>query len=111
MNLNEYLKDEYIEDGSREVLESLNQNEFDVVVKASGILHGGNREPGIDNEVAKTSESLADFADSWASQKGFNDVTIDGFAARIYKAAQIRNGCPRVDFLVIDFGVFRVVLQ
>lgn len=113
----DYLKDsaDYIDDSSLAVIEGLTDQQFAALVKATDELSPGSSDPGIDNSVVRTAETLEDFYNAqkqhWAECGAREVLDVNGFSAVKFERVQMRKGQPRRDFLVIDFGDFRAALQ
>lgn len=113
--VSEYLADagHYIDDGSRAVVEQLTDEQFAALAQASEYFCG--EEPGIDSTLVRTHETLADFDDSrannWSERGDRDEVAFGEYAGRAYERAQLTKGQARRNFVVIDFGGIRVVVE
>jgi hypothetical protein len=93
---------------SVDLLEAITDEQFQLLLRVT--IEMGNSDPGIDNSLVKTHETLADFessskdwwACSWARIK-------DGVV--YYSDVQMHKGAPRIsEMAIVDLGEFRVVL-
>ena len=104
----------YLDEGSRSILESLNDEQFAVLVAASDAQSDGCQEPGIDNGLVRTHETLEDFDKSRAahwSQRGRREKCDINAPAIRFEDVQMFKGQPRHTFVVVDLGEFRVVVK
>lgn len=104
----------YIDEGSRAIVESLTEGQFDILVAATEEASGGGTEPGIDSTLVRTRETIADFDASrlghW-SERGDREEIDLGAPAVKYERVQMNKGQPRVSFVVVDLGDYRVAVQ
>lgn len=74
----------------------------------------GAKDPGIDCDVAKTHETLADFNETrlnrWHERGYKKEHQFAGFTAVHYERFQLKKGEPRQDMMVVDLGEFRIAL-
>lgn len=99
----------YMDDGSLAALESLDDSAWPVLVEAARIAG----DPGIDNEIALTHETLDNFDESWHSwsERGERrEIEVGGVAGRVYTGIQIARGQRRQNLVVLDFGNQRVTM-
>ena len=101
----------YMDDDSLTALESLDDSAWPVLVEAARLAGAGD--PGIDNEIALTHETLAQFDDSrnaWSERGARREIEVGGVAGREYKDIQIAKGQRRQNLIVLDFGSQRVTM-
>ena len=109
--------DEYLDENSAIVIEKLTDEQFNVLIAANDAFRGvypkGNSNPGIDCNLVRTTETLAEFDDArtnhWQECALREEVNI-GVPAIKYERVQTHKGCQRHNILVVDFGDFRVTL-
>jgi len=111
----EYLTEaaHYIDEGSRSIVESLTDAQFAIIVAATDALNEGCNEPGIDNGLVRTYETIPDFDDSrskWNERGSRKELAIEAPAVKFDRVQMIK-GQPRTDFVVVDLGDFRVVVK
>jgi hypothetical protein len=107
--------DHYIDEESRSILEVLTDDQFAAVVAATDEYCGGSdSEPGIDSTLVRTHETIGDFdasrAQHW-NERGIRKVLEIGVDAVKFERVQMIKGQPRHDFIVVDFGEYRVVIK
>ena len=101
----------YMDDGSLAALESLDDSAWRILCKASHIAGAGD--PGIDNEIALTHETLDNFDASrhgWSERGERKEIEVGGVAGRVYTGIQIAQGQRRKNLIVLDFGNQRVTM-
>jgi len=112
----EYLKEaaHYIDEGSRSIVEQLTEDQFNILVAATDALNDGCDQPGIDNGLVRTYETIADFdqsrAEHWA-QRGYREELDIAAPAIKFENVQMIKGQPRQSFIVVDLGEYRVVVK
>lgn len=102
----------YVDDDSAAAIEGLPIETWPALVAACEEIVGGTQ-PGIDCDVAKTSETLDQWdtaRDDWSECGQRNQVECGGQPAIVYYRIQVRKGDPRRDLIVVDCGEFRAVL-
>lgn len=102
---------DYMDDGSLAALEVLDDSAWPVLVEACQMAGAGD--VGIDNEIALTHETLADFDDSrngWSERGGREEIEVSGIAGRVFENIQVRKGERRCNLIVLDFGAQRVTM-
>ena len=105
----------YIDEGSRSIVEVLTDDQFAILVAATDeYCDGRNSEPGIDSTLVRTHETIADFdasrAQHW-NERGSREVLEIGAEAVKFERVQMLKGQPRVSFIVVDLGEYRVVVK
>lgn len=115
-NVQTYLADaaHYIDDASRAIVESLTDDQFAVLVAATDELNSGCDQPGIDNGLVRTHETIADFDASRANhwrERGHREALDLAAPGVKFEDVQMVKGQPRRSFAVVDFGEFRIVLK
>lgn len=114
MTKTQYIEEnaDYINESSLAAIEGLNEAEFLALIETGSAGYG--EDPGIDNEIAKTAETLADFdnsrAISWHEKGKRTECVFNGFAAIEYEDIQVAKGQQRRSIVVIDFGNIRSVV-
>ena len=101
----------YMDDDSLTALESLDDSAWPVLVEAARL--GGAGDPGIDNDIALTHETLAQFDDSrnaWSERGEREEIEVSGTAGRVYENIQMHKGERRCNLIVLDFGAQRVTM-
>ena len=101
----------YMDDDSLTALESLDDSAWPVLVEAGQMACAGD--VGIDNEIALTHETLAEFDDSrnaWSERGEREEIEVSGIAGRVYKNIQTHKGERRCNLIVLDFGSQRVTM-
>lgn len=109
--------DEYLDENSAIVIEKLTDEQFNVLIAANDAFNGvyprGSSSPGIDCNLVRTAETLADFDDArtnhWQECALRKEINI-GVPAIKYERVQTHKGCQRHNILIVDFGDFRVTL-
>ncbi|MBK9496692.1 MAG: hypothetical protein IPO08_19760 [Xanthomonadales bacterium] len=104
----------YIDDGSRAIVEGLTDDQFAILVAATDEWSGGGTEPGIDSTLVRTHETFADFDASRAShwsQRGCREELVVGAPAVKFEDVQMFKGQSRHTFIVVDLGDYRVVVK
>jgi hypothetical protein len=108
----------YIDEQSSAIIEEMTDEQFRILMVATNEMLGVGEmtqsEPGIDNSLTKTNESIADFDNSraihWAEQ-GIREEMDIGIPAVKYDRIQMHKSQPRQTFMVIDFNEYRVVMR
>lgn len=103
----------YLAEGTLAAIEGLTDNQFDTLV-AAGDAVGLGEDVGVDFEVVKTHETLANFAESakgWTECRYRDEYEANGSSIVHYQEVQMFKGQPRHSFAVIDFGDFRLVIK
>ena len=101
----------YMDDDSLTALESLDDSAWPVLVEAARLAGAGD--PGIDNDIALTHETLAQFDDSrnaWSERGEREEIEVSGMAGRVYENIQVHKGARRCNLIVLDFGSQRVTM-
>ena len=105
----------YMDDGSLAALESLDDSAWRILCKASHIAGAGD--PGIDNEIALTHETLDNFDASrhgWSERGERKKIEVGGVdgwhPGRVYTGIQIAQGQRRKNLVVLDCGNQRVTM-
>lgn len=101
----------YMDDGSLAALEVLDDSAWPLLCTASHIAGAGD--PGIDNEIALTHETLDNFDESWHawSERGERkEIEVGGVAGRVYTRIQIARRSRRKNLIVLDFGNQRLTM-
>jgi hypothetical protein len=112
----EYLTEaaHYIDEVSRGIVEALTDEQFAILVAATDELNSGCDQPGIDNGLVKTHETFVDFdasrANHW-TQRGYREELSLAAPAVKFEDVQMLKGQPRLSFIVLDMGDYRVVLK
>ena len=104
----------YLDEASRSIIETVTADQFAVLVAASDAQSNGCENPGIDNALVRSHETLEDFDHSRANhwrERGYRDELNIGVQALRFEDVQMIKGQPRVTFVVVDFGDFRVVVK
>jgi len=100
----------YMDDDSLAALESLDDSAWPVLVEAARIAG----DPGVDNEIALTHETLDDFDASrrngWSERGERREIEVGGVAGRMYTGIQIARGQRRQNLVVLDFGNQRLTM-
>ena len=102
---------DYMDAASLAALEVLDDAAWPVLVEAGQMAGAGD--VGIDNEIALTHETLAEFDDSrnaWSERGARREIEVGGVAGREYKDIQIAKGQRRQNLIVLDFGSQRVTM-
>lgn len=114
MTKTEYLADNriYLRDQA-DLIEALSDEQFAALVAITEEM--GNADPGIDNKLVKSHETLAAFDDSrlshWSERGHRKQASAAGFAAVIYSDFQMRKGqSRRAAMAVVQFDGFIVSL-
>lgn len=114
MTRNEYLtKNRSYLGKSAEVIEMLTDEQFSALIDITRKM--GNADPGIDNDLVKTHETINDFN---ASREGYWNLKGDraelfagNFDAVIYRDFQMRKGQPRRAAMgIVEFDGFSITL-
>lgn len=103
----------YLEEGTLAAIEGLTDEQFNTL-RAAGDEVGLGEDVGINFEVVKTHETLADFAESakgWAECRYRDEYEVEGCEVVHYQEVQMFKGQPRHSFAVVDFGDFRLVIK
>lgn len=104
---------DYVDDDSGAAIEGLPSEFWPALVAGCRALTGGEM-PGIDCEVARTRDTLADFDDGWRqvwSDRGpRTELSCAGYRAVLYERCQMHKGEPRRSQVIIDFGDVRAAL-
>ena len=101
----------YMDDDSLATLEVLDDAAWPVLVEAARLAGAGD--PGIDNDIALTHETLAQFDDSrngWTERGEREEIEVSGTAGRVYENIQVHKGARRCNLIVLDFGAQRVTM-
>lgn len=101
----------YMDDDSLAALEVLDDSAWRLLCKASHIAGAGD--PGVDNEIALTHETLDNFDASrhgWSERGERREIEVSGIAGRVYKNIQTHKGERRCNLIVLDFGAQRVTM-
>ena len=99
----------YMDDDSLAALESLDDSAWPVLVEAARIAG----DPGIDNEIALTHETLDNFDESrhgWTERGARTEIEVGGVAGRVYTGIQIAQGQRRKNLVVLECGEQRVTM-
>lgn len=112
----EYLAENarYLNESARAIIEGITDAQLELLMAATDELNSGCREPGIDNDLVRTHETFSDFDDSRAkhwNERGFREEVELAAPAVKFEDVQMLKGKPRVSFIVVDLGDFRVVLK
>ena len=102
---------DYMDADSLAALEVLDDAAWPVLVEACQMAGAGD--VGIDNEIALTHETLAEFDDSrngWSERGEREEIEVSGTAGRVYENIQMHKGERRCNLIVLDFGVQRVTM-
>lgn len=104
----------YLNESSLHVLEAVTDAQFDALVAATEATN--NLEPGLDNSLVRTHETIEDFENSrqshWTECRAAHRCEFAGYPAIHYRGVQMFRGQPRIhDLIVVDFGDFRVSLH
>lgn len=112
MTKTEYLTENraYLRDQA-DLIESLTEAQFQALLAITEEM--GNADPGIDNNLVRSHESLADYDDSrmnyWRERGGREEVSAASFDAVIYTDFQMIKGQPRRSAMaVVQFDGFTV---
>lgn len=102
---------DYMDADSLAALEALDDAAWPVLVEACQMAGAGDA--GIDNDIALTHETLADFDYSrhgWSERGEREEIEVSGIAGRVYKNIQTHKGERRCNLIVLDFGSQRVTM-
>jgi hypothetical protein len=95
-------------------LAQIPDDKWDIVVACVELANSGGTEPGLDCDVVITHETLEDFEASrkgWRECASMKNTKIAGHAALTFSGVQMYKGQSRRDFVVLDLGDIRVVLE
>ncbi len=102
---------DYMDADSLAALEALDDAAWPVLVEACQMAGAGD--VGIDNDIALTHETLAEFDASrngWSERGEREEIEVSGTAGRAYKNIQMHKGERRCNLIVLDFGAHRVAM-
>jgi hypothetical protein len=103
---------DYMDADSLAALEVLDDAAWPVLVEACQMAGAGD--VGIDNEIALTHETLAEFDDSrrngWSERGDREEIEVSGVVGRVYENIQVHKGARRCNLIVLDFGAQRVTM-
>lgn len=102
---------DYMDAASLAALEVLDDAAWPVLVEACQMAGAGD--PGIDNEIALTHETLAEFdasRNAWSERGEREEIEVSGTAGRVYENIQVHKGARRCNLIVLDFGAQRVTM-
>jgi len=104
----------YVGRNAAEALEGLPLAAWGALVEAVVDQNGAGSVPGIDCDVVKTHETLADFdsarVDAWSERGERAECSFAGFPARLYERFQTFKGQQRRTVIVVDCGDARAAL-
>lgn len=110
----EYLTEnaDYIDAASHSIIGALTEEQFEMIIEATEEM--GGDEPGIDNTLTHTNETLADFdisrMENW-NERGLREELDIGEGALKFEQVQQEKCQARCDFIVVDLGEYRLVLK
>lgn len=104
----------YLDKNSAAAISGFPESAWAALVQAVSILSGGGTNPGIDCNVAVTSEALADIdaarAQHWSERGARHEHELAGLTAIHFERFQLRRGAARRSQIVVDLGDRRVSL-
>jgi hypothetical protein len=102
--------EKYVQPSTVDLLTSLTDEQFNRIVEATEMM--GGSEPGIDNAMVKTHETLEDFDNSRRQHWAECRKATAGADYRHFEGVQMARGKARIsDLVVVDLGDFRVALS
>ena len=116
MTRNEYIQENksYLGEDQVGIIEQLTDDQFLAIVNFTKLM--GNTDPGLDNTLVKTHETIADFEEArknnWRECRKYTASTVKNFPAMLYENVQMVKNAPRKSQLaVIDLGDFRIAVS
>lgn len=100
----------YVQPETVDFLSAITDAQFNRLVEATEMM--GGSEPGIDNAMVKTHETLEDFDNSRRTHWAECRKASAGADYRHFEGVQMARGKTRIpDLVVVDLGDFRVALS
>ena len=105
--------DKWLDDSDAAALDQITEADWPAVLAALAALKDAS-DPGIDCSLVVTHETLDDFAAArglWSECGTQRDLECADAPALHFDRAQMRRGQPRREFLVLDLGHCRLVME